>query len=154
MMAIETNDAIIACTLAVILTTLFVQGGTLFPLVRWLGLRDDGTTAAEMRAARERLLHAGIARLDAFCSETSCPVAVHRLRESMVDELASLQADDAAERARASQRLSVSRDVRTAVAAAQETALLRLRDAGSIDDEAYNKLLVELDHALVDLARE
>lgn len=147
------RDAIVACTLAVILTTLFVQGGTLFPLVRWLGLRDDGTTAAEMRAARERLLQAGIARLDAFCSEHSCPVAVHRLRESMADELASLQADDAAERARASQRLSVSREVRTAVAAAQETALLRLRDAGSIDDEAYNKLLVELDHALVDAER-
>lgn len=147
------RDAIVACTLAVILTTLFVQGGTLFPLVRLLGLRDDGTTAAEMRAARERLLQAGIARLDAFCSEHSCPVAVHRLRESMADELASLQADDSAERARASQRLQVSRDVRTAVAAAQETALLRLRDAGSIDDEAYNKLLVEVDHALVDAER-
>jgi len=147
------RDMIVSCTLAVILTTLFVQGGTLFPLVRLLGLRDDGTTAAEMRAARERLLHAGIARLDAFCSERSCPVAVHRLREAMSDELASLQADDAAERARAAQRLAVSREVRLEVAAAQETALLRLRDAGSIDDEAYNKLLVELDHAHVDAER-
>ena len=55
---------------------------------------------------------------------------------------------------RAAQRLAVSRDVRTAVAASQETALLRLRDAGSIDDEAYNKLLLELDHAMVDVARE
>lgn len=147
------REVIVSCTLAVILTTLFVQGGTLFPLVRLLGLRDDGTTAAEMRAARERLLQAGIARLDAFCSERSCPVAVHRLREAMSDELGSLQADDAAERARAAQRLAVSREVRLAVVAAQETALLRLRDAGSIDDEAYNKLLVELDHAQVDAER-
>lgn len=147
------REVIVSCTLAVILTTLFVQGGTLFPLVRLLGLRDDGTTAAEMRAARERLLQAGIARLDAFCSERSCPVAVHRLREAMSDELGSLQADDAAERSRAAQRLAVSREVRLAVVAAQETALLRLRDAGSIDDEAYNKLLVELDHAQVDAER-
>ncbi|MEQ1633993.1 MAG: Na+/H+ antiporter, partial [Planctomycetota bacterium] len=72
------REEIVACTLAVILVTLFVQGGTLFPLVRLLGLRDDGTTATEMRAARERLLQAGIARLDAFCNEQSCPVAVHR----------------------------------------------------------------------------
>ncbi len=147
------REQIVACTLAVILATLFLQGGTLFPLVRLLGLRDDGTTALEMRAARGRLLQAGIGRLDAFCNENSCPVAVHRLRESMVEELASLQADDEAERSSAMQRLQVSREVRSEVALAQETALLRLRDAGSIDDEAYNKLLLELDHTLVDAAR-
>lgn len=141
------RSEVVACTLGVILLTLFVQGGTLFPLVRLLGLRDDGTTAAELRLARERLLQAGIARLDAFCSERSCPVAVHRYREAMVDELASLRADDAAERDRAGQRLAVSREVRGAVVAAQEVALLRLRDAGGIDDEAYQKLLADLDLA-------
>ena len=36
---------------------------------------------AELRHARERVLQAGIGRLDAFCSERSCPVAVHRLRQ-------------------------------------------------------------------------
>lgn len=142
------RQAVVACTVAVILATLFVQGGTLFPLVRLLGLRDDGTTAQEMRAARERLLEAGIARLDAFCSEQSCPVAVHRFREAMADELASLRADDAAERQRASLRLAVSREVRAEVARAQETALLRLRDGGTIDDEAYNRLLAALDQQL------
>lgn len=142
------REAVVACTVAVILATLFVQGGTLFPLVRLLGLRDDGTTAQEMRAARERLLEAGIARLDAFCSEQSCPVAVHRFREAMADELASLRADDAAERQRAAQRLLVSREVRAEVARAQEAALLRLRDGGAIDDEAYNRLLLALDQQL------
>lgn len=148
------REEIVACTLAVILVTLVLQGGTLFPLVRLLGLRDDGTTAQEMRGARERLLEAGIARLDAFCNEQSCPVAVHRFRDAMADELESLRAEDDAARSRAAQRLQVSRDVRRAVVASQETALLRLRDAGSIDDEAYNKLLQELDHVLVDAARE
>ncbi len=141
------RDEVIACTVAVILATLFVQGGTLFPLVKLLGLRDDGTTAAEMRQARERLLQAGIARLDAFCSEQSCPVAVHRFREAMSDELASLRADDEAERTRAAQRLAVSREVRAAVATAQEGELLGLRDRGVIDDQAYNNLLLELDLA-------
>lgn len=144
------RDEVIACTFAVILMTLFLQGGTLFGLVGLLGLRDDGTTAAEMRQARERLLEAGIGRLDAFCSENSCPVAVHRFREAMVDELASLRADDAAERSRAAQRLAVSREVRVAVVQAQETALLRLRDQGVVDDLAYNGLLLELDRAAVE----
>lgn len=140
------RDAIVACTLAVILATLVLQGGTLFPLVKLLGLRDDGTSASELRAARERLLESGIGRLDAFCSEQSCPVAVHRFRESMVEELASLRADDAAERSQASQRLAVSREVRLAVVQAQEQALVRMRDAAAIDDQAYNSLLLELDH--------
>lgn len=144
------RDEVIACTLAVILVTLFLQGGTLFPLVRLLGLRDDGTTALEMRQARERLLQAGIERLDAFCNEHSCPIAVHRFREAMVDELASLRADDAAERGRAAQRLAVSREVRVAVVRAQEGALLVLRDRGVVDDQAYNNLLLELDHAAVE----
>jgi CPA1 family monovalent cation:H+ antiporter len=143
------RDVIIGCTVAVILVTLFLQGGTLFPLVRILGLGDDGTTAAEMRHARERLLQAGIGRLDQFCSEQSCPVAVHRFRDAMQDELKSLQADDAAEQQRARHLLGVSQQVRSAVLAAQETALLRLRDSGAIDDAAYNSLLLELDQVAV-----
>jgi Na+/H+ antiporter len=139
------REAIVACTLAVILATLLLQGATLFPLVKLLGLRDDGTTASELRAARERLLESGIARLDAFCSEHSCPIAVHRYREAMADELASLRASDADERARAAERMAVSREVQFAVRQAQETALLRLRDSGAIDDQAYNNLLLELD---------
>lgn len=147
------RDALVACTLAVILSTLVLQGATLLPLVRRLGLGDDGTTALQLRAARERLLESGIARLDAFCSERSCPIAVHRLREAMAEELAALRADDAAERASAAQRLAVSREVRAAILQAQETALLRLRDSGAIDDQAYNGLLVELDHTLASDAR-
>ncbi len=143
------RDEVVAITVAVILATLFLQGGTLTPLVKLLGLRDDGTTEQEMRTARERLLQAGIARLDAFCSDQSCPVAVYRFRSSMADELASLQADDDAERAKASQRLAVSRDVRSAVVVAQEAALLQLRDSGAIDDHAYQNLLLELDHTVV-----
>jgi Na+/H+ antiporter len=139
------REAVIACTVAVILVTLFVQGGTLFPLVRLLGLRDDGTTLGEMQTARERLLAAGITRLDAFCTEHSCPIAVHRLREAMVEELATLRSVDAQEQELARQRLAVSREVRSAVHHAQEAELLELRDRGVVDDHAYNQLLNELD---------
>jgi len=146
------REQVVVCTVVVILATLFVQGGTLLPLVRLLGLRDDGTTETEMRRARERLLQSGIERLDQFCSEQSCPVAVHRFRDAMADELASLRADDAAERARARQRLAVSREVRAAVVQAQDAELLALRDSGAIDDHAYNNLLAELDIATADRA--
>jgi len=139
------RQEVIGCTLAVILVTLCVQGATLHPLVRLLGVDDDGTTEREVRLARNRLLDAGIARLDEFCSERSCPVAVHRYREAMADQLVALRADDAAERRNAQLRLEVSREVFAAVFAAQERELLRLRDSGAIDDRAYAQLLLQLD---------
>lgn len=139
------RSEIIACTVAVILATLFVQGLTLLPLIRLLRIKDDGASESEVREARQHLLQAGIARLDAFCAEHACPVAVHRYREAMADQLAFLRAEGEAERAHAEQRLAVSREVRQAVVVAQEDELLRLRDSGAIDDRAYAELLLELD---------
>ncbi len=136
---------ILACTLCVILGTLLVQGMTLLPLVRLLGLRDDENSGAEVNAAREAVLAAGIARLDAFCTETSCPVAVHPWRTAMADELTALRDADADQRALATTRLEVSREVHRAVAVAQSVELLRLRNRGTINDKTYLGLLLELD---------
>src|SRR5262249_1677580 len=113
------RDEIIACTLVVILVTLIGQGVTLLPLVRLLDLSDADPTEAEVRPARQAILSAGIARLDAFCSENNCPIAVHRLREAMTDQLAALESEDAVARSAALQRLEVAVHVRDAVYEAQ-----------------------------------
>jgi monovalent cation/hydrogen antiporter len=142
---------IIACTLIVILVTLIGQGLTLLPLVRRLGLSDADPTEAEVRRAREAMFSAGIARLDAFCSEESCPIAVYRLRDAMSDQLASLQAEDADARALALQRLAVAGEVRRAVYQAQTDALLKLRDQGAVNDRVHQELQLDLDRASADL---
>jgi len=142
---------IIACTLAVILVTLIGQGVTLLPLVRRLGLSDADPTDAEVRRAREAMLAAGIARLDAFCSEASCPIAVYRLRDAMSDQLASLQDEDAMARAQALRRLSIAGDVRRAIYQAQTNALLTLRDQGVVNDRVHQEMQLELDRATTDL---
>ena len=142
---------IIACTLAVILVTLIGQGVTLLPLVRRLGLSDADPTDVEVRRAREAMLSAGIARLDAFCSEESCPIAVYRLRDAMSDQLASLRDEDAMARAQALQRLAVAGDVRRAVYRAQTDALLALRDQAVINDRVHQGLQLDLDRAHSDL---
>lgn len=143
---------ILACTLCVILVTLFVQASTLSPLIRLLGLRADEDSAAEVRHARETVLQSGIARLDAYCSEASCPLAVHHLRTLMDDELTSLRSADAEARHHAEARLAVSNDVRREVGLAQERALLALRDSGAINDKTYTALQLELDRASFDAA--
>jgi CPA1 family monovalent cation:H+ antiporter len=142
---------IIACTLAVILVTLIGQGLTLLPLVRRLGLSDADPTEVEVRRAREAMLSAGIDRLDAFCTEESCPIAVYRLRDVMSDQLSSLEAEDSLARAEALQRLAVTVDVRRAVYEAQTKALLALRDRGAVNDRVHQELQLELDRDSADL---
>lgn len=142
------RDTIFFVTMVVIGVTLLVQGLTLGPLIRWLAIPGDSERENESRTAWVSVLRAGIARLDTFCSERECPIAIHHLRQGMFDRLASLEAEDAAERSLAHGRLSVSREVREAVHAAQSSELLRLRGLGTIDDQAMWRLQLELDAAL------
>ena len=141
------RDTIIAVTMGVILLTLVGQGATLQPLIRLLGLRADEDSENEVRRARERVLEAGISRLDEFCSEQSCPISVHHWRELLADELAALRDEDVEQRRRAESRVQVSAEVHRAVGAAQAAALLKLRDRGTINDRTYMDLQLELDRA-------
>ncbi len=142
---------IVTCTLVVILVTLIGQGVTLLPLVRRLGLSDADPSDAEVRRAREAMISAGIARLDAFCSEESCPIAVYRLRDAMSDSLAALQSEDEMVRSEALHRLSVAADVRRAVYQAKTDALMALRDRGVVNDRVHQDLQLDLDRSNSDL---
>jgi CPA1 family monovalent cation:H+ antiporter len=144
------RDMVIACTLVVILVTLIAQGLTLQPLIQMLGLRADEDTAQEVRSAREAVLTAGLARLDEYCSETSCPISVHHWRTLMADELVTLRDADTESSRQAATRLAVSNEVRREVAKSQERALLLLRDTGRINDNTYLELQLELDRAHVE----
>lgn len=139
------RNAVLACTVIVILVTLVVQGLTLEPLVRLLGIPSDEDSEAEVLAAREVVLAAGIARLDEYCSETTCPISVHHWREAKADELATLREEDEEQRRLAKTRVAVSNDVRREVALAEERALLKLRDSGVINDKTYLDLQLDLD---------
>lgn len=143
--------AIEAAVLMTILVTLFGQGATVAPLVRMLRLPDDATTEEETRRAREAMLGAGIARLDAFCSDKSCPIAVYRYRDLMSDRLSELRAIEESERHHATRRLEVSRAVQRAVYEAESAELLRLRDAGEINDVDHQDLQLELDREHAEL---
>ena len=143
--------AVEAATLVTIVVTLIGQGSTIGPLVRWMGLPSDPTTEAETRKAREAMLSAGVARLDAFCAEKSCPVAVYRYREVLLDRLAEQRDIEESERRHATRRLEVSREVRRAVWQAESAELLRLRDGGQINDRDHQDLQLELDREHADL---
>jgi CPA1 family monovalent cation:H+ antiporter len=139
------RSAVIACTVVVILVTLVVQGLTLEPLVRLLKIPQDPDSQAEVQKAREAVLAAGIARLDEYCSEASCPISVHRFRAAMEDELVTLREESQEEAALARARIAVSEAVQREVVKAQQAALLALRNEGAINDRTYLDLQLELD---------
>ena len=113
--------------------------------MRLLKIPAEPTSEDERRKAREAMLTAGIARLDAFCNDKSCPIDVYRYRDAMNDRLQELRELDESERRRAARRLAVSREVRLAVWEAESSALLELRDSGGINDRCYQDLQLELD---------
>lgn len=138
--------------LVTIVVTLIGLGSTLAPVTRWLRLPNDPSTEEETRKAREAMLAAGIARLDAFCTDKSCPIAVYRYRDVMIDQLAELRELDESERKHATRRLEVSREVRRATWQAESAELLRLRDAGEINDRVHQDLQLDLDREHAELS--
>jgi len=138
--------------LVTIVVTLIGLGSTLAPVTSWLKLPNDPTTENETRKAREAMLAAGIARLDAFCNDKSCPIAVYRYRDVMIDQLAELREIEESERKHATRRLEVSREVRRATWEAEAAELLRLRDAGEINDRVHQDLQLELDRERAEVA--
>ena len=64
--ALPYRGRIVIISFAVILVTLVLQGLTLAPLIRWLGLKDDGEGTRELHLARRAALDASVARLDAI----------------------------------------------------------------------------------------
>ena len=140
-----------AAVLVTIAVTLIGQGSTVAALVRRLKIPSDPTSESETRNARAAMLAAGLARLDAFCTEESCPIAVYRYRDVIVDRLAELRELEESERKHATRRLAVSREVRRAVWQAESDELLRLRDRGEINDRDHQDLQVEIDAEHADL---
>jgi CPA1 family monovalent cation:H+ antiporter len=58
------RDLILFCAFGVVLTTLVLQGLTLAPLIRLLGLQDDGAVEREAAVARAETAHAAVLALE------------------------------------------------------------------------------------------
>ena len=63
------RDLIIFLTFCIILVTLVLQGLSLAPVIRWLGIKDDGSEEREEAKARLKSSQAALARLDQLSLE-------------------------------------------------------------------------------------
>jgi CPA1 family monovalent cation:H+ antiporter len=140
------RDLIIFLTYAVLLATLVGQGLTLAPLIRMLGVEDDGSEEREEVAARTRVAEAAIARTQELEGEdwvrpdTLDRVrALYDYRRRRFGAIGGGDGEEYEERSGAYIRLMYE------LFDAQREELVSLRNAGEISDEVRRRVEHDLD---------
>ena len=142
------RDLILFLTFAVIFLTLVVQGLTLPPLIRLLGVRDDGAEDREEVRARLEAAKAALARLDGLGEEEwTRDETVERMRGLYGYRLrrfsvraGKLEDEDGIEDRSTAYQLMVR-----SVIEAQRESIVRLRNEGVISNDVMHRLERELD---------
>ena len=133
---------------SVIFTTLVLQGLTLPPLIRYLGVGDDGIPAREEIEARNLISKAVFDKINEVRREEKFPASAVDTVENSYRERALILQDDLADQLGWSNQrhhvLSVRR-LRRLMIATQRRALVGMRRAGQIGDDVMHKIEHELD---------
>ncbi len=160
------RDLVLLLTFSVILVTLVGQGLTLGPLMRLLGVGDDGSAEAEELAARTHGIEAALARLQLLADEdwtteygVSYVRAYYGKRRHEVETRFGQMGHDHADGAAMHHdhdegsdhvedhrlRLATLNRLRIELLAVERTAVVALRDAGTIGDEVLQRVQRDID---------
>ena len=134
-------------TFAVIFVTLVIQGLTIAPLARWLGVKADDISDREERLARHEIVRAALAEVEraapaaGIAADVLAAVRAEIVRQ--IEETAAMEegAGDTEKAAAAKAR----RDLLLAAIAAQRRELIRLRRKRAIGDDVMHRIERELD---------
>jgi CPA1 family monovalent cation:H+ antiporter len=144
--ALPYRGRIVIISFAVILVTLVLQGLTLAPLIRRLGLKDDGEGARELIVARRAALDASVVRLDAIRQAGHSDAALVDMNRAFysarLDRARSLDGVDP-EVAHASREALA--DQRSELIQAQRQAVIDLWRTGTITDQTLADAEREID---------
>ena len=143
------RDLILFLTFIVILATLVVQGLSLPLVIRWLGVKDDGSMEKEEREARLKANQAALARLNEIgeCEPTKAD-ALQRLRVEYEDHIRQVEGAEP-ESAGTPLRLFSSEFERLSHEALQveRQTILHLRNQNVISDDVLRRIQLDIDLA-------
>jgi len=143
------RDLILFLTFIVILATLVVQGLSLPFLIRWLGVKDDGSFEKEERNARLQANHAALTRLNEISeTEPAKADARNRLRIEYEDHIRQLESAEP-ELASKPLRLFSSEYERLSLVTLQQErrTIIQLRNQDAISDEVLRRIQRDIDLA-------
>lgn len=143
------RDLILFLTFVVILVTLVVQGLSLPPIIRWLGVKDDGAAEKEESQARLKANQAALARLDEIAnSEQLNPDTVTRLRVEYEDRIRQLESAEPAQGQNRRGLFSSEYDrLAHETLRTERRIIVQLRNEGIINDEVLRKIQRDVDLA-------
>jgi CPA1 family monovalent cation:H+ antiporter len=156
-LAFPERNLIIFVTFGAIFATLVLQGLTVRPLLKLLGLQErEPSDEKEEAHARRVIAEAGLRKLDELAKQDGAtPDGVEYLRERESRRLERWAALDreahghdhlpATDTRRTEQRSSSTRTLRTAMLEAERDALVRMRDEETISDDVMRRILRDLD---------
>jgi CPA1 family monovalent cation:H+ antiporter len=137
---------IILITFMVILVTLVLQGLSLPPLIRALGIEEDTSLEHEERQAREHAATAALARLNKLGIEDwPVPDQLERLRVQYDRRLRRYVQAEFSDDECTPQAAAAFRRLRHEILTAERLTLIGLRNDGAINDEILHRLEHELD---------
>lgn len=161
------RDRILFLTFSVIFVTLVLQGATLRPAARWLGLHEDGGAGDEEAHARLTAAEAGLRALDATpVADSAYPEVIGYLRQRHRQRARRWAAREGRRRDSGAsdaghthfivapshdaglldeRRAGEYRRLRTIMIDAEQAALVGLRDRGEIGDDVMRSVQRELD---------
>jgi Na+/H+ antiporter len=132
---------LIAITLVVIVVTLVVQGLTLPAVVRFARLPADPTELDEERLAEQTMSDAGSAHLDGIAERLGTPEDIVARVRHQYEEAHATRADGTGP----AWADGSEGELRRALIAKKREAVIRLRDAGRIDDTILLRMQDRLD---------
>jgi CPA1 family monovalent cation:H+ antiporter len=140
------RDLIVFCAFIVVLATLVLQGMTLGPLMRRLGLQNDDTVAREVEVARAEVARAAIRMLERERQPEMTRILINEYR-------ARLRAAESSEPSRPAVDGDGSlASLQRRTVEAQREALTALRTHRVIGDDAFHVIEEEID--LVELTAD
>ena len=142
------RDIILLLTFCVIFATLVLQGLTLAPLTRWLGIVDDHVTEKEERLARLKANEAALSHIEAVESLNRVKSkTIERLRLEYLDRIEQLRGEGPQEK---SVSHLFSRDFEKLAREALETerdTVITMRNQEVINDQAFRRIQRDIDLA-------
>ena len=137
------RDHLIFFTFVVIFVTLVVQGLTLSPIIRHIGLGTDWSGLEEERRARADLGHAALTEIERVAVEEHAPPAlVERIRAEFSEKILEAMPSGPEEHTEA----EIAKRLRNAAVRAERAELIRIWRKNRISDEVLHQLEEELDY--------
>jgi monovalent cation/hydrogen antiporter len=143
------RDLILFLSFVIILATLVVQGLSLPPLIRWLGVEDDDSLEHEERKARLAANQAALVRLSAVAEKDPAKAdALKRVRIEYEDRIRQLEATQENRTDRHLRLFSAEYERLSREGLKQEReTILQLRNQDVINDEVLRRIQQDIDLA-------